>query len=110
MRKSQNVERDIKRFRNRLKRIERERFKRSNCLFQAAFHYLVGCNIFYVKPREKDGFPHFVWHDKKLGCYRHFTYIEKKKNWWQLIWYKGYIDNFPYDRMRIELVPLFHGK
>lgn len=79
----------------------------SNCFLMALLNRFKGCPIYYVKPYRKDGMPHFVWYDKKLKCYRHYTDKERhNKKWWEFIIYKGYIDNFPYDRLKIKLIRL----
>lgn len=78
----------------------------SNCILQALktkiLHPTYG--IFYVKPFEKDGLPHFCWWNPKAGSYQHYTYKGGKMKWWKLLWFKGYIDGFPYEKLKIKLI------
>ena len=79
--------------------------KGGNCLIEALKNKIknISIKIYYVKPYTKDGLPHFCWQDNKLEVYRHYTYNDKIP-WWKLLWFDGYIDNFPYDKLKIKLI------
>jgi len=54
-----------------------------------------GYTIFYVKPKKKDGLPHFIWWNYDIKSYQHFTFDFKYKHWYRLLWFKGHVDVFP---------------
>ena len=76
----------------------------SNCFIEAIKHRFKGYKVYYVKPYQKDGLPHFVWWDSKIGSYQHYTFKGKKSHWIKLLWFKGYIDNFPYEKLKVKLI------
>lgn len=80
----------------------------SNCLIQTIKQKILHPNykIYYVKPYEKDGLPHFCWWNPNKKCYQHYTCKGRKPHWWQLLWFKGYIDNFPYEKLKIKLIKI----
>ena len=66
--------------------------------------------MFYVKPKEKDGLPHFIWWNHHVGSYQHYTFDFKCKprEWYKLLWFKGHVDGFPYEFSKnVKLVKLF---
>lgn len=79
--------------------------KLSNCLVETLKQKVKNptLKVYYVKPYNKDGLPHFCWWDNTAGSYRHFT-SKGCKPWWRLAWFKGHIDNFPYEKLKIKLI------
>ncbi len=77
----------------------------SNCLIQAIKQKLFYpmFKVYYLKPYKKDGLPHFCWWNPYKDSYEHYTF-KGKKPWWKLLWFKGYIDNFPYERTKVKLI------
>lgn len=78
----------------------------SNCLMQALRQKIIHptWKIYYVKPFNKDGMPHFVWWNPQIGSYQHYTIKGRRAKWWEFLLFKGCIDNFPYERMKIKLI------
>lgn len=79
---------------------------RSNCFVESLKYKIKDTKIkvYYVKPHEKDGLPHFCWWNNIIGSYQHYTFKGGKPKWWKLLWFKGYVDNFPYEKLKIKLI------
>ena len=77
----------------------------SNCLLQALRYRLKGCPIYYVRPTKRvRKLPHFIWWDRNLGSYRHYTDRDTSCTYCHGLMYEGYVDNFPYEKLKVKLI------
>lgn len=77
-----------------------------NCLIKALEEKIIhpSWKIYYVKPDKKDGLPHFCWWNPQIGSYQHYTFKGKRGKWWNFIWFKGYVDGFPYEKIKVKFI------